>query len=629
MQVEISPERRVKIAERYEKQLGDMLRELEGWYPDKRLTSAQLKSEHDSFRKRLASLANDMGYGSYCELLRFEGFDIELDRKAAADPVEEKIAVTNAVDAIIENVSAKLDTYIEKINEWYPDGNVAGLAKEHVKTKENLNVQALNLGFESWVELLEQLGYTVPKGHNSKGGRPSSVDPEAVLKELERRYADREPATGMAALKEENPDLAKNFKGIANKSKELFGDTFGNVLKAHGILAGGARRERVEMTPERAELLLAEIDAMRMPDGERPATITDIERLLDSDKYAALARLKTVCGDFYGDTLLGLLKRRGMLASRTSKNDEAFMSDDEVEGLLRSVKARYARKVRPAKLKQLVEDNPDLADNMASVKHYLKVRHLPAAAQYFEEQEFLSRFAREDSLLRPEEDELEAFQSIARISPEELLAAAPDAELIEFEATVSGSEEYGQSPAYEMLRIGDYLDSWVDRGTWVHMSFCGHDLGLIGWKERYEYCLTDYLGQPEGCGVVNGRMYARVTGFAGGPKSPKAKLYAFFAVDHAKQTIKPVKKDVGAWGYDFDSGGAVPSARQSGSSRSREFPAVLDFYDSAQELVFTYDGSTAEGHRTSGEAFEYSFWLPFDSELDDSYICSEYVSFMY
>ena len=41
------------------------------------------------------------------------------------------------------------------------------------------------------------------------------------------------------------------------------------------------------------------------------------------------------------------------------------------------------------------------------------LRRLDHVVQCLEEQEFLSRFAREDSLLRPEEDELEAFDLFA------------------------------------------------------------------------------------------------------------------------------------------------------------------------------------------------------------------------
>ena len=826
MQVEISPEKRVKIAERYEKQLDGMLKELEGWYPDKRLTSAQLKTEHGNFRDRLGSLASDMGYGSFCDLLRFEGFEIELDRKSALNPVENKIVISEAVDGIIERVSAKLDSYIEKIDGWYPDGNVSQLAKEHTKTKENLNVQALNLGFESWAELLEQLGYTFPQGRGPKRGRRAQ-DPEATISELMARYEGKEKPESLLQLKTDNPDMKGKIKTLGNQANDLFGHTLAVELTNRGLIAGkkgdfsddeireflnnmvskyadaspkpssiselendnpgskeviGAFRKRCSdlfgITPlkklealgiiekakgfapdtsvddveraitelgglvsnladaekldslpalekaypdyseplkagramrliDKAQLqklgILAPAKALLRQEGIRRASAETLaedylslgkaelieprdpdERLLPSNvagiDIASRVELREINAivkgepakalnvgdklsvevsqslyedgvvigqgidvvniqtnpvhslqhrllrsDLVGnseselsayagaevisvshgasldaaqmrvrylaalnrDTLAYMLRELGIVTEKdlhgsmewrlriatanggvrltanapnpgegaqTEKPEPDNLSDEEIEALLADVKSRYAHKVRPKSLKELSAENPDFERNVAPIKRYLKARGRGPLSKYLEEQGFISKFWREDSLPRPEDQVLEEFQSQCRMTAEELLEIVSDAELIEFDTSVAGNVCYGQPPYYEMLRVGDFLDAWVDKGTWVHMSFCGYDLGLVAWKERNEYCLADYIENARVCGVVNERVYARITGFAGGPIMPKAILHVFFAVDHANQVVKPVRKDPSEWGLAYDFG---------------------------------------------------------------------------
>lgn len=239
-------------------------------------------------------------------------------------------------------------------------------------------------------------------------------------------------------------------------------------------------------------------------------------------------------------------------AQNAARTKPDGLTDAKIESLLADVKARYAHAVRPKNLKDLSSENPDFKRNSPLIKRYLKAHGHGPVAKYLEDQEIVTRFWRKDSLPRPEDEILEEFQSNSRMTVEELLSTVPRAEIIEFETTVTGSEEYGQPPFYEMLRKGDFLDAWVDKGTWVHMSFCGHDLGLVGWKERYEYCLVDYIDFAKECGVVTERVYAQITGFAGGPKAPKANLRVFFAIDRANQQMVPVKKDAAEWGYDFD-----------------------------------------------------------------------------
>ena len=65
------------------------------------------------------------------------------------------------------------------------------------------------------------------------GGRPTSVDPAAIMAELHRRYPEG-GVESFDALKRDNPDIP--WKTLYNKSKECFGDTLTKHLKTEGIL---------------------------------------------------------------------------------------------------------------------------------------------------------------------------------------------------------------------------------------------------------------------------------------------------------------------------------------------------------------------------------------------------------
>ena len=233
--VDVTDERRRKIVERCSSQLSSMLAEVEGWYPDKVVTSAQLRQEHGNYCDRLGSLAVDMGYASFSELLLNEGFGVELDRRAAAHPVGHRIAPEDAVDHIVWSATGRLGSYFDKIDEWYPDRVVTGFARLHGKTKENLSRQALALGYESWADLLRDYDYEVTD-YSSTGGRPVTTDPEDIISELMARYEGLEKPKTIGILMYENPDLKGKIKTLQNYSKELFGRPLAVELKERGLI---------------------------------------------------------------------------------------------------------------------------------------------------------------------------------------------------------------------------------------------------------------------------------------------------------------------------------------------------------------------------------------------------------
>ena len=83
--------------------------------------------------------------------------------------------------------------------------------------------------------------------YKAKEGRKATVDPEAIIAELKKRYPN---GTDMKAgeIKESNPDL--KIKSLMNQSKELFGMTFADYLVEQGIIIGAKRKTAEEIAAE-------------------------------------------------------------------------------------------------------------------------------------------------------------------------------------------------------------------------------------------------------------------------------------------------------------------------------------------------------------------------------------------
>ena len=131
----------------------------------------------------------------------------------------------------------RLDRLFAKLERTYPDKVVVGLNADHPHWGEQVTELYRLLGYPDSRTFLAAYGFTLG---SKPTGRPS-VDHEAILSELKRRYADA-PCEDLQRLKEENPDLALRFKSLQNKANELFGATFVAYLTEQGVLAGRKTR---------------------------------------------------------------------------------------------------------------------------------------------------------------------------------------------------------------------------------------------------------------------------------------------------------------------------------------------------------------------------------------------------
>lgn len=127
-------------------------------------------------------------------------------------------------------IRSRMETLFGKLNGAYPDKIISALPAEHKKWNEAVNEIRKQLGYPDSQAFLEAYGYTYV---SNKGGRPSTVDPEAVIEELKRRYSDGAYIT-VAQLQKENGDLP--IKTLVNNAQKFFGMSLGDYLKHVGIL---------------------------------------------------------------------------------------------------------------------------------------------------------------------------------------------------------------------------------------------------------------------------------------------------------------------------------------------------------------------------------------------------------
>ena len=119
---------------------------------------------------------------------------------------------------------------MSKLDEAYPDHVLVNLYKDHKNWGETVTELYRTLGYADSVSFLEAYGF---KTNLDKGGRPSTLDPEAVIEELKRRYPEGTDMR-MSELLAANKDLP--LKTLSNSATQLLGMSLGKYLKQIGIM---------------------------------------------------------------------------------------------------------------------------------------------------------------------------------------------------------------------------------------------------------------------------------------------------------------------------------------------------------------------------------------------------------
>lgn len=226
------------LTESEQSMLERTLEKLEQYYPEHK--SYAMDALCTQQRENCNKLSKKLGYDSVDEFLLAYGF--EPIKGQAVIELRKNIGITPGNEP--ELIKTRVDNSIKSLNEYYPNHMIEGaLQSQHKNLAQTLAALWQWMGYTSMEDMLAAYGFT----YNAKAGRRPSVDPEAIIAELKKRYPE---GTTLKAgeIKDANPDL--KIKSVMNKAKELFGMTFADYLIEQGIIIAPKKKTAEELEEE-------------------------------------------------------------------------------------------------------------------------------------------------------------------------------------------------------------------------------------------------------------------------------------------------------------------------------------------------------------------------------------------
>ena len=148
-----------------------------------------------------------------------------------------------------ENLKKKLKSLFEKLDSAYPDKSIIGLHSDHKQWGEAVTTLYRELGYPDGKSFLEAYGYQYGRKDNP-GGRPKSVDPEAIIKEFQEKYPNGSPFKKAEELFA-GTEYESKLKTIMNQSKDVFGMPLGKYLLSIGLLQPKAETSPKTVKPKK------------------------------------------------------------------------------------------------------------------------------------------------------------------------------------------------------------------------------------------------------------------------------------------------------------------------------------------------------------------------------------------
>lgn len=198
-----------------------------------------------------------------------------------------------------ENLKKRIRTLFDKLDSAYPDKNIVGLHNEHKKWGETVTKLYKELGYSDGKSFLEAYGYKYGT-KDLNGGRPKTTDPEAIIKELQKRYPNGSPYETAEKLFEANPDYFPKLKTMTNVSKATFGMPFGKYLLSIGLIQ--SKRASKENKTEKTVKEKSDKQPKKMPDKKTNKDENISDGLMDLSEGIILSA--------DGKTVIGFKKRR-------------------------------------------------------------------------------------------------------------------------------------------------------------------------------------------------------------------------------------------------------------------------------------------------------------------------------
>lgn len=245
---------------------------------------------------------------------------------------------------------------------------VIGLHKDHKKWGETVTELYRQLGYPDGNAFLTAYGYSVGTGAS---GRPSSVDPDAIIAQLKELYPE---GTSMSSgdLQKAHPDIP--WKSLQNKSNEYFGMTLTKYLAKEGILTSGRAIGPSGISDEKEATELVETLKKRYEGKDKP---TELKTLIADNPDLPISSLNKVVSKLFGTTTAAYLTQNGVLQSSKCVSDE-----DKLVAIEKALLERYKGKEElPENVAQIKQENKDL--KLSSIEALVnKVKGI-SAKEYF------------------------------------------------------------------------------------------------------------------------------------------------------------------------------------------------------------------------------------------------------
>ena len=301
-----------------------------------------------------------------------------------------------------EAIAKKVQSFLAKIDEYYPDKQVIGLHNEHKKLGERLTKLYRELGYESGEEMLNAYGYEyVQKKRIAASNEEKQARKDEMIAELKRRYPNGSGMASLSDLKDANPDIASEITNSHLRKEELL---------AAGILSAenNKTQQRHAARAESYEPLCAELLSMikaKYPEG---AQWFDQDGLVNAIPETAplIKETKAICNTILLLPFTGEMTERGIFAQRIRKTsvpkkvevtrgqlERMYLLEQSDRALSAFVRQsfgmtysdyRESRKSREPEgsigkaLKQLKEMLPEI-DRLADAQKCLQAQSIPAS----------------------------------------------------------------------------------------------------------------------------------------------------------------------------------------------------------------------------------------------------------
>lgn len=215
-----------------------------------------------------------------------------------------------------------VDSAVSDLEEFYPDKRIRSLNKLHKGLCNRVGELWPQVGYASRDDFFAAYGFESDHSYNAAGGRPTTLDPEKLIAELEARYEGAPKPKTIGILMFENPDIKGQLKSLQNKSNELFGRSLAKEFKDRGLLA--ERSASSEVTDGDIQAMLDHLTAKYANAVTKPSTKSELEA--DNPGY------EDVIAGFYdrSESIYGVKPRRKLIESGVYAKPATYVPDVDV-----------------------------------------------------------------------------------------------------------------------------------------------------------------------------------------------------------------------------------------------------------------------------------------------------------